>query len=111
MTIYIDSVTTHGTSGVGDDTTPPGVTPPDWCVAVSDASLLDLTAFLTLNVLTVGQPATNVRTPLLGSLMTYVGLSQAQATAAIAAGAALVTERFLKMNCFDSPGWRSTFEP
>lgn len=113
MTIYVDGIVTHGTGGNGDDTVPPGISGLDWAHAVSDANALELTTFLTLNVLTIGQLATNVRTPLLGSLMTYVGLDATMLAAAIVAGAVdkSADPRYLKKNCFDSTNWRSTYEP
>ncbi len=110
MAILIDPVATHGTSGVGNDTVPPGIGGLDWCHAVSDQSLLELDAFLTLNLLTIGCSPTNVRTPLLGSLVTYVGLTAAQYTAAVAAGATAVTRKACIANAFDA-GSNSTYEP
>jgi hypothetical protein len=111
MAIRIDPVTTHTTANTADDTVPPGVTGLDWCHVISDASELELTTFLTANILTIGCLATNVRTPLLGANMTYAGLVDAQRTAAIAAGATSDTQHNLKRDDFDSPGFRSTWEP
>lgn len=110
MAIFVDLVSTHGTGGTGNDTVPPGITGLDWCHIVSTSDLLELTTFLTANILTVGQPATNVRTPALGSNCTYAGLTQAQQTAAIAAGAVLHGWRQVIAQCFDSSG-TSTYEP
>lgn len=113
MAIFVDASVTHGTGGTGDDTQPPGISGLDWGHAVSDQDALELTTFLTTNILTVGQLATNVRTPLLGSNMTYVGLDATMIAAAITAGATDKGSdpRYLKKNCFDSPNWRSTYEP
>lgn len=109
MAIYIDPCTTHGTSGTGNDTVPTGVSGLDWCHAISDSSLLELETFLTVNLLTVGCLATNVRTPLLGSNMTYVGLTDAQRSAAIAAGAIAQGRLYVLSHSFDAgPG---TWEP
>ena len=110
MAIFVDPVITHGTDNLGNDTVPPGITGLDWCHIVSDTSLLELTTFLTANLLTIGQPATNVRTPLLGSLITYAGLTQAMHDAAIAAGATEQNKRYVVAHAFDSNGG-SVYEP
>lgn len=109
--IIIDQVVTHGTGGTGNDTVPTGVTGLDWCHITSDTSLLELTTFLTLNILTIGCLATNVRTPLLGSNMTYAGLVSAQRTAAITAGASPQRASYVVDHTFDTPGPGSTYEP
>lgn len=109
MAIYVDDVTTHGTSNTGNDTVPPGITGLDWCHIISDTSLLELDTFLTANLLTIGQPATNVRTPLLGSNMTYAGLDAAQRTAAIAAGATAQGRLYVLSHSFDAGS--GTWEP
>lgn len=110
MAIFVDPIATHGTSNTGNDTVPPGITGLDWCHCISDTSLADLDAFLTLNVLTIGQPATNVRTPLLGSNMTYVGLDAAMRDAAIAAGATAQGRPWVLSHSFDASGG-GTWEP
>lgn len=109
--ILIDQVVTHGSGGTGNDTVPPGISGLDWCHIVSDTSLLELTTFLTVNILTIGCAPTNVRTPLLGSNMTYAGLTASQRTAAITAGASPQRPMYLVDHCFDSPGSGSTYEP
>lgn len=110
MSILIDPVTTHGTSGTGNNTVPPGITGLDWCHIVSDASLLELTTFLTLNVLTIACAPTNARTPLLGSNITYAGLTSAQYTAAVTAGATAVNHWACVAQAYDSNG-QSMYEP
>lgn len=112
MAILVDPVITHGTSNTGNDTVPPGISGLDWCHVVSDTSLTELTAWLTLNILTVGCLATNVRTPLLGSHVTYAGLTQDQRDAAVAAGATEVGGAACFAEVFDSPpNHRGTYEP
>ncbi len=82
----------------------PGISGTSWCYMVSDSSLVDLTAFLTLNILTIGQAPTNVRTPLLGSVLTYVGLDATMRTAALAAGASAgPTDGITRAQGFDCP--------
>ena len=110
MAILIDPVITHGSSNTGNDTVPPGITGLDWCHIVSDTSLLDLTSFLTLNLLTIACPVANVRTPLLGSNITYAGLDQTQYNAAITAGATAVNKRVCVSHAFDSNG-QALYEP
>jgi hypothetical protein len=110
MTIMVDPTRTHGTSGVGNETVPPGIVGLDWCHICSDVDELELTAFLTLNLLTVACPATNVRTPLLGSSITYAGLDDTQRTAAVAAGATEVNKWVCISHAFDSNG-QATYEP
>lgn len=86
MAIHIGPVSTH----LSTDYHPPGIVGDDWCHMVSDDSLLALEAFLTLNILTIAALNTSIRTPLLGSQVTYVALNSTQRTAAIAAGASAV---------------------
>lgn len=104
MALFIDSVLTHGSSGTGDDTVPPGIAGLDWCHLVSDASAVELISFLTLNILTIGSPPTNIRTPALGALQTYVGLSVTQRTAAITAGATPGRNPTVATKSFDTTG-------
>lgn len=113
MTIIIDQVKTHSSTPPinGDDTVPPGITGLDWCHICSDTSLLELTTFLTLNILTIGCLATNVRTPLLGSFVTYAGLTATQRGAAIAAGASPQRQQYMIPHCFDYNGIDTTYEP
>lgn len=109
MAIFVDNVTTHGDSNQGNDFVPPGISGLDWGHIISDTSLLDLDTFLTTNLLTVGQPATNVRTPALGSNMTYAGITDAMRTAALAAGATAQGRVWVLSHSFDAgPG---TWEP
>ncbi len=103
MTIYIDSVLTHGSSGTGDDTVPPGVAGLDWCHMVSDSSMVELMTFLTVNVLTIGAISAFIRTPALGALQTYIGLNVTQRTAAITAGATPARNSGMTQKSFDSP--------
>jgi hypothetical protein len=120
MPIWIDPVITHDTepSG-GNNTVPPGISGQDWAHLVSattdegTGSLLELEAFLTANILTIGQPSTNIRTPLplgLGSLITYAGLDATMYAAAVAAGAHEGNKRFVVAHAFDSNGG-SVYEP
>lgn len=110
MAILIDPVTTHDDSNTGNSTVPPGITGLDWCHCVSDQSELELTTFITANVLTIGALATDVRTPASGSLATYIGLTSDQRDAAIAAGAQPGNWRHVIASCFDS-GSTSLYEP
>lgn len=106
MSIYIGPVSTHSPS----DYHPPGITGDDWCHMVSDTSLVDLTVFLTTNVLTIGALTSDVRTPLLGSCVTYIALSSAQRSAAITAGASAVpSDEKCYGKAFDRPS--GTWEP
>lgn len=109
--ILIDQIVTYNDTNTGDNTTPPGVTGSEWCHLVSDASLTELETFLTDNVLTIDCPATNVRTPASGSLMTYAGLMPDQRLAAITAGASPQRRQSVAARAFDSPGAGSTYEP
>lgn len=110
MAIFVDPIATHGDDNTGNDTVPPGITGLDWCHIISDTSLVELEGFLTTNLLTVGQPATNVRTPLLGSNMTYAGLDDTMRTAAIAAGATAQGRPYVLSHSFDANG-SGTWEP
>lgn len=109
--IIIDQVRTHGDSNTGDDTVPPGIVDLDWCHVVSTVSQAELEAFLTDNFMTIGCPVENVRTPALGSLMTYAGLSDDQRTAAVLAGASPQRPPYVAAHAFDSPGSGSHYEP
>lgn len=120
MTVIIDQVRTHDGSNTGDETTPTGITGLDWCHLVSGAglgeppgtgSLLELTTFLTTNLLTIGCAPTNVRTPLLGSVSTYAGLTAAQRTAAITAGAVPNRQVYVETKGFDSVATSPHYEP
>ena len=103
MAIFIDSIVTHGSGGTGDDTVPPGISSLDWCHCISDTSMLDLITFLTTNVLTIGALATQIRTPALGALQTYIGLNVSQRMAAIVVGAAPSRNAHVTQVSFDSP--------
>jgi len=116
MAIILDPVATLG-PGTGNGTVPPGITPNEdgsWTGShiVSTVSLLELTTFLTANVLTIVQPATNIRTPqdASPSIVTYAGLSPDQHDAAIAAGATEFNRRHVIANVFDR-GDTSLYEP
>jgi hypothetical protein len=103
MAIFIDQIVTH-TPGTGDDTVPPGIAPGNsWCHCVSDVSVLELIGFLTLNILTIGALSTDIRTPALGSLQTYIGLDGVQRAAAIVAGASPQRNATATQLSFDSP--------
>ncbi len=71
--------------------------------------MLELDAFLTTDILTIGCLATNVRMPLLGSNMTYAGLSSAQRTAAVTAGANPAGRLYVLSHSFDAGA--GTWEP
>lgn len=116
MSIIIDQIKTHGTGGTGDDTVPPGITGLDWCHICSGAapgeppgtgSLLELETFLT----GIGFDISNIRTPILGSFVTYAGLNAAQHAAAIAAGAQPERQPYMIPHCFDYDGINTTYEP
>lgn len=108
--IMIDQLVTHSSSNTGDDTVPPGVTGLQWCHVISTVSGLELTTFLTVNLLAIGCSPTNIRTPP-SSLMTYVGLNPGERDAAITAGASVQRRQTLTAACFDSPGPGSLYEP
>lgn len=108
MAIIVGPITTHDSESFH----PPGVTGDDWGYLVSDASLLDLEAFLTLNILTVAVSPTNVRTPLLGSNVTYVAVMTDSRDAAITAGATAMSGSATFAHAFDAPAsGHGTFEP
>lgn len=109
--IVIDQVRTHEDTNTGDDTVPPGITGLDWCHLVSTVSLLELEAFLTLNLLTLGVLIENVRTPLLGSRCTYIGLDAAACAAAIAAGAVPNRQPYVATHSFDAQTEAPFYEP
>lgn len=109
MAIWVDPVTTHDIDNTGNDTVPPGISGLDWCHCVSDTSLAELEDFLDANP-GIGQSSANVRTPAIGSLITYAGLDQAMHDAAIAAGASERNKRFVVSHAFDSDG-QSVYEP
>lgn len=110
MAIYVDSIVTHDTDNSGNDTVPPGISGQDWCHIVSDSSFFELFGFLTFFVLSIGQSPTNIRTPLLGSLITYAGLNADMRAAAVAAGAIEKGRLFVVSHSFDS-GDSSLYEP
>lgn len=110
MTIFIDQVVTH-TPGTGDDTVPPGIITSSWCHVISTDSLLELELFLVTNAVTILCPPTNIRTPLLGSRQSYVGLSQAQHDAAILAGASPRRQITVATAGFDATGTSPYYEP
>ena len=108
MAIFVGPITTHDPSSFH----PPGITGDDWGYLVSDDSLVDLETFLTLNILTIGVAPTNVRTPALGSNVTYVALMTGARTAAISAGATAVSGAAAFAKAFDAPpSGRGTWEP
>lgn len=109
MAIYVDPVRTHDSDNTGNDTVPPGISGLDWCHCISDTSLIELEAFLTTNILTIGQLATNVRTPLLGSNITYVGFDATMRAAAVAAGAIEQGKPYVLSHSFDAGA--NTWEP
>src|SRR5882672_10147164 len=97
MALNVDAYTTYDL----DTPRPPGFTGDGWAHLVSDVSLVDLEAFLTLNVLTIGTVV--LRTPLLGSNVTYAVLTEAQRTAAVTAGAVELSGRACFASDFDAP--------
>ena len=104
MAIYVDPFITY------DSDPPPGYSGSGWAHLVSDDSLVDLTGFLTLNVLTIGTAV--VRTPLLGSNVTYAALTDDQRTAAVNAGATELSGRACFAKAFDAPpSGHGTYEP
>lgn len=111
MAIWIDQIVTHSSSGTGDDTVPPGITGLDWCHLISTVSLLELEAFVTLNLLSLGVVVANVRTPLLGSRSTYIGLDATQRVAAIAAGASPQRVPTVATGSFDAVSSAPYYEP
>ncbi len=102
--IFIDQPVTHSSSGTGDDTVPPGVTGLTWCHVVSTVSAAELLGWLVANVLTVGANPLDMRTPLLGSLQTYIGLDPALCVLAAANGAIPNRTVTVRVSGFDSPG-------
>ncbi|HZJ61964.1 MAG TPA: hypothetical protein VFD36_00460 [Kofleriaceae bacterium] len=120
MTILIDQTLTHDSDNTGNNTVPPGITGLSWCHLASGAapreglgagSLDELEAFLTDNFSTIGCSTANIRTPALGSNVTYCGLSEAQRTAAIAAGAKAQRLTYIIEHVFDAQDPSSTYEP
>lgn len=107
--VYIDQPFTHGSGGTGDDTVPPGVTGLTWCHVVSTVSLAELLGFVTANILTIGALPADIRTPLLGSLQTYIGLDPTMCAAAVAAGATPMRIQTVRISGFDSPGGTGPF--
>lgn len=108
MALIVGPITTHDSAAYH----PPGITGDDWGYLVSDTSLLDLTTFLTLNILTVQTSPSNVRTPLLGSNVTYVAVLSAARDAAITAGATAMSGGATFANDFDAPAsGHGTWEP
>jgi len=102
--VFIDQPVLHGSGGTGDDTVPPGVSGLTWCHAVSTVGAAELLGFLTANLLTIGQLPANMRTPLLGSLQTYVGLDPTMCAAAVLAGAKPMRVVTVRSAGFDAPG-------
>lgn len=84
MTRYVGPVVTHSPA----EFHPPGIPVDslDWAHLVSNVDEADLLSFLSANLGTMGVPPESVRTPTLGSNVTYVALTAAQRTSAIAAG-------------------------
>lgn len=111
MAIIIDQVRTHDSGGTGDDTVPPGIVDLDWCHLVSTVSQADLESFLTANAGTIACPTTNIRTPLLGAMSTYVGLTAAQHDAAVAAGAVPNRQPYVGTHGFDAQQHAPFYEP
>lgn len=113
MALWLDSITTHGTSNTGNDTVPPGITGLDWAHLISDKDAAELEGFLD-NHPEIGQPSSNIRTPP-GSDITYVGLDPTMrdsAVAAIAADAASACQKgrlFVLSHSFDQGS--GTWEP
>jgi hypothetical protein len=90
MTIIIDQLVNHPnatSTTTGADYVPPGVSGTLWCHMVSTVSYDELATFLTDNVNTIGALATNIRRPIDGSFVTYIGLTPDERDQAIFAGA------------------------
>lgn len=109
--IFIDQVVAHGSSGTGDDAIPPGVSGLSWCHIVSSVSSAELLGFMTANTLVIGQLATNMRTPVLGSRQTYYGLTPAMCMAAVLVGAITGRVQFVRSVGFDHPSGPTYWEP
>lgn len=106
MPLNVSPVTTHPSESYH----PPGVSGDDWGYLVSSESLLHLTLFLTENP-SVGNAA-DIRTPALGSQVTYIAVSSAQRDAALAAGAAPApSEGKCRRNAFDWSSSVTGWEP
>jgi hypothetical protein len=111
MAIFLDNNVTHGETDIGGNTTtPPGITGPDWCHAISDVSLQELTDFLDGNP-GIGQVSTNIRTPDLGSQITYVGLDPDMRDAAVLAGATAMGRVWTLSHSFDADASKGAYEP
>lgn len=75
---------------------------------MSTASLDALQGFLG----TIGFDLARIRTPAIGSLVTYAGMSQEESDAAVAAGATLGNRRHVIASVFDNQGTsNSLYEP
>lgn len=112
MAILVDSLRTYDPiNNGGNSTQPPGISGNTWCHCVATDSLVELETFLTLFFATVEQPPTSIRTPLLGSNLTYVGFDQNMRDAAVAAGADEVGRIYCLSHSFDSSDDAGTYEP
>jgi hypothetical protein len=111
--IVIDQIVLHDDSNVQNNTIPPGVDGLLWCHMVGTASYEDLAAFLDSNP-SIGQPSSNIRRPIDGSFVTYVGLTPDMRDAAIAAGASPQRVSYVFTHAFDYAGQDpapTTYEP
>jgi hypothetical protein len=106
MTLFVGPVTAHAP----EDFHPPGITVDSWCYLVSTVSLANIEDFVTLNAGTIGASTGDIRTPALGSLVTYIALTADQRTAAVTAGASPApTDGKCRAKAFDAPA--ASWEP
>lgn len=116
MAIYIDQIVDHvgaTSTSTGNDYIPPGVSGTLWCHMVSTESYDELATFLTDNVNTIGALYTNIRRPIDGSFVTYIGLMPDQRDQAIFVGAMPMrtTTTFRSAFDYDTNSPPATYEP
>lgn len=117
MSIIIDQILDHPdatSTTTGADYIPPGVTGTEWCHMVSTVSYDELATFLTDHADAItGASVSNIRRPIDGSFVTYIGLMPAQRDQAIGVGAVPRKADYVLSHAFDfdtetPPG---TYEP
>ncbi len=116
MAIFIDQIVNHPNATAtttGADYVPPGVSGTQWCHMVSTVSYDELATFLTDHVDTIGALFTNIRRPIDGSFVTYIGLMPDQRDQAIFAGASpqRVPTTFRSAFDYDTNSPPATYEP
>lgn len=113
--IIIDQIAHHdqSESTSGNNQIPPGVSGEDWCHLVSTTSYDELATFLSANVGSIGALTTNIRRPVDGSFVTYIGLTPDQRDQAIFCGASpqRVTYVFSHVFDYDTNSPPATYEP